>query len=286
MFCHGAGLRSWLCARWGPASGAFEIAGEGVFRAAPLPFAPCPEFGRHQPTDEFPPADIAFEQAAVAALVQRDRPDPALQVFQPCLELGRLLAADISLAAIVELVLAAVIVRLRRGRRLPRFPLRVPVPARARACARRSSRARRGVRADGRAGRARRGGMRRGCGRRAAAAPGSRPGRRAAARASAAGASLAASAAASAGRGSVAVITSPCRSGSGGSLCRARFARWRASASAPARFARLIARAERQTHVSRRFCGYFFGSGGSGPGRLFPQGQLTTLFSGSSPFGN
>ena len=42
-------------------------------------------------------------------------------------------------------------------------------------------------------------------------------------------------------------------SGAAGSLCRARFAGVRARASAPARFARLIARARRRTHVSRRF---------------------------------
>ena len=63
----------------------------------------------------------------------------------------------------------------------------------------------------------------------------------------------------------------------GGSLFRAY--RARAGPSASARFAHLIARARRRTHVSRRFCGYFFGSGGSGPGRLFPQEQITTLFS-------
>ena len=120
--CHGAGVAVMASRPSGCALPALSrTAGDGVLRAAPLPFAPCPEFGRHQPADEFPPADIAFDRAAVAALVQRDRPEPALHVFQPRPEFGRFLAAGIDLAAIVELVLAAVIVRLRRGRRLPRF---------------------------------------------------------------------------------------------------------------------------------------------------------------------
>ena len=88
-------------------------------------------------------------------------------------------------------------------------------------------------------------------------------------RASAAGASLAAGIAARAGRRSVAVISSPCPVGSGGSLCRARFAGVRARASPPARFARLIARARRWAHLSRRFHRWFSnmappGHGGAG----------------------
>ena len=59
---------------------------------------------------------------------------------------------------------------------------------------------------------------------------------------------------------------------------RARFA--------PARFTRLIARARRWTHVSRLFLREFFRIERSGSGRLFPQGQLTTLFPASNRFRN
>ena len=146
------------------ASCAVEAACEGFLRAAVLPFAPCPELGGRQLADECPPADTAFVQAARAAVVDRDRPEAALHVFQPRPEPGRFLASDIGLAAIVELVLAAVIIGFDGGRRRPGALLPVPrqVQAPVRAGGRRPSRARRGACADGRAGRGRRGGVRRG----------------------------------------------------------------------------------------------------------------------------
>ena len=74
---------------------AVETAGDGGFRAAPAPFAPCPVLVRRQPGDEFPPAAMACDRAVFAALVHRDRPEAALQVLRPLPEPGPLPAAVI-----------------------------------------------------------------------------------------------------------------------------------------------------------------------------------------------
>ena len=74
----------------------------------------------------------------------------------------------------------------------------------------------------------------------------------AAARASAAGAGLAAGSASGAGRGRLRSSAPPSRQRAGrASLFCARFACGRGRVSAPARFAHLIARARRRTHLSR-----------------------------------
>ena len=87
--------------------------------AAFLAFEPGRELRGRQLADIAPFAEIIFVLAAVIlVLVGHQRAEAALLFGQPSPELWRVLAAGIGLAAIVELVLAAVIAGLRRGRRV------------------------------------------------------------------------------------------------------------------------------------------------------------------------
>ena len=66
LSCGGAAVGRGFAPVGAGVSGAVESAGEGGFRAAVLPFAPCRVFGRGQLADELPPADMAVDQAAEA----------------------------------------------------------------------------------------------------------------------------------------------------------------------------------------------------------------------------